>query len=141
MPDPSMLLAELAEDFSGRIRRGELPDVEEYASRYPELAGRIRALFPTLRLLEGMAAGGGAACAGPGEPDLRPGSQFGAYRLERELGRGGMGVVFEAVHLALNRRVALKVLPTAGLGQPAHLERFLREAQTAASLHHTNIVP
>jgi Protein kinase domain len=140
MADSSMLLAELAEEFAARVRQGHLPEVEEYAVRHPELAERIRALFPTLRLLEGMAAGG-AAVHEPGGSGLGPGCQFGAYRIERELGRGGMGVVYEAVHLALNRRVALKVLPAEGLSQANHLERFLREAQTAAGLHHTNIVP
>ena len=72
---------------------------------------------------------------------LANGSVFGGYRIEREIGRGGMGVVYEAVHLALQRRVALKVLPVWG-GEPSRqLERFLREARTAAGLHHTNIVP
>ena len=140
MADPSMLLAERAEDFAARVRQGQLPEVEEYAVRHPELAERIRALFPTLRLLEGLAAGG-ASVHEPGGSGLRPGSPFGAYRIERELGRGGMGIVYEAIHLALNRRVALKVLPGEGLNQANHLERFLREAQTAAGLHHTNIVP
>src|SRR5262249_17972537 len=74
------------------------------------------------------------------ESGLGPGATFGAYRIERELGRGGMGVVYEATHLALGRRVALKVLPVTGLGG-GRPERFLREAQTAAGLHHTNIVP
>ena len=57
MAEASVVLGELAEEFSGRVRRGEMPDVEEYARRHPELAERIRALFPTLMLLEGMAAG------------------------------------------------------------------------------------
>jgi serine/threonine protein kinase len=144
MPDDSVVLGRLAEEYSTRVRRGELPDLEEYAARHPDLAGRIRALFPTLLLLEGMAAGAGPTGgppppAGPGE--LPPGAVFGAYRVEREIGRGGMGVVYEAVHLALDRRVALKVLPVRGPGQARHLERFLREARTAAGLHHTNIVP
>lgn len=55
MSDDSVLLGQLAEEFSGRVRRGELPSVEEYAARHPPLAERIRALFPTLMLLEDMA--------------------------------------------------------------------------------------
>src|SRR5262249_8949363 len=137
MIDVSALLGQLAEEFTARVRAGELPAVEEYAARHPAVAERIRALFPTLLLLEGLANGTPAAATA----ELTPGSTFGAYRIEREIGRGGMGVVYEAVHLALNRRVALKVLPVQGAQAARQLERFLREAQTAASLHHTNIVP
>ncbi len=142
MPDDSAVLGQLAEEFSARVRQGQMPDPEEYAGRHPDLAERIRALFPTLMLLEGMAGGGGLPAAPrPPEAGLAPGHVFGAYRIEREIGRGGMGVVYEAVHLALGRQVALKVLPPRGPQQAKYLERFLREARTAAGLHHTNIVP
>jgi hypothetical protein len=62
-----LLLGQLAEEFTHRMREGKLPDVEEYASRYPELAGRIRELFPTLMLLEGMAAANGTTFVYPWE--------------------------------------------------------------------------
>src|SRR5262245_29309854 len=140
MADESVLLGQLAEEFAARVRAGQLPALEEYAARHPALAERIRALFPTLLLLEGLAAGG-TATAENGSTELRPGAVFGAYRIERPIGRGGMGVVYEAVHLALGRRVALKVLPVEGPRSASQLERFLREARTAAGLHHTNIVP
>jgi serine/threonine protein kinase/WD40 repeat protein len=137
----SVLLGELAEEFAQQVRKGLMPDLEEYARRHPALAERIRVLFPTLLLLEGMAGGAASTDAGHNGAALARGNTFGAYRVEREIGRGGMGVVYEAVHLTLNRRVALKVLPVQGPGQARQLERFLREAQTAAGLHHTNIVP
>jgi WD40 repeat protein/serine/threonine protein kinase len=150
MPDDSVLLGNLAEEFTARVRTGQLPEVEEYARNHPALAARIRALFPALLLLEGL-AGAGVHCAAPGEETgppgtnavlgLTPGAIFGNYRIGREVGRGGMGVVFEAVHLPLSKRVALKVLPVHGPGEASRLERFLREAQTGAGLHHTNIVP
>ena len=59
----------------------------------------------------------------------------------REVGRGGMGVVYEAEQISLNRRVALKVLPFAATMDPRQLQRFQNEAQAAACLHHANIVP
>jgi predicted Ser/Thr protein kinase len=65
----------------------------------------------------------------------------GRYSIERELGRGGMGVVYLAHEVALDRPVALKLLPTAFAARPAQRERFLREARTAAKLSHPNIVP
>src|SRR5207244_6028932 len=66
---------------------------------------------------------------------------LGDFRIEREIGRGGMGVVYEAVQLSLGRRVALKVLPFAAALDAKQLQRFQNEAQAAAQLHHTNIVP
>ena len=67
-------------------------------------------------------------------------SSIGSYRLVREIGRGGMGVVFEAVHESLGRRVALKIMPTPLVNGDKYVERFKHEAQSAAKLHHTNIV-
>jgi serine/threonine protein kinase len=71
---------------------------------------------------------------------LEPNVQIGDFRIEKRLGSGGMGTVYQAVQISLNRRVALKVLP-AGLGMSrSSVKRFHREAQAAAKLHHTNIV-
>ena len=66
---------------------------------------------------------------------------LGDFRIVREVGRGGMGVVYEAEQISLRRRVALKVLPFAATMDPRQLQRFQNEAHAAAQLHHTNIVP
>jgi serine/threonine protein kinase/WD40 repeat protein len=126
-------LEELAEEFVGRYRRGERPCLTEYADRHPELADRVRDLFPALLLMEQLGPAPDAGLAD--RPD-----RLGEYRIVREVGRGGMGVVYEAVQESLGRRVALKVLP-ADRGRGQFLERFWREAKAAARLHHTNIVP
>ncbi len=76
--------------------------------------------------------------ASPSAPALR---QVGDYRVIREVGRGGMGVVYEAEQVSLGRRVALKILPGVVAKDRKALERFRREARAAARLHHTNIVP
>jgi WD40 repeat protein/serine/threonine protein kinase len=96
----------------------------------------VPAVAPMSRWTAGEAAT--AAIPADGGPSLR---QLGDYQLLREVGRGGMGVVYEAQQLSLGRHVAIKVLPSHALLDPRHLARFQREARSAAKLHHTNIVP
>jgi serine/threonine protein kinase/WD40 repeat protein len=130
----------LAESFLARYRSGERPSVGEYVDRHRELAEEIRELFPGLVLLEQAGSLGPPGSGAAAETGSLP-AQLGEYRILREVGRGGMGVVYEAVQESLGRHVALKVLPTACAVNPMHLERFRREARAAARLHHTNIVP
>jgi serine/threonine protein kinase len=132
----------LAEEFVARHRRGEKPSVSEYAARYPDLADDVRDLFPGLVLMEDVRPVAEDA-TGPFTPvAVRSGlERLGDYRILREVGRGGMGVVYEAEQVSLGRHVALKVFPAHGLMNPTFLERFRREAKAAARLHHTNIVP
>ena len=75
------------------------------------------------------------------DADALPDTALGDFRLLREVGRGGMGVVYEAEQISLGRRVALKLLPSAVFRDPVKKRRFEREAKAAAKLHHTNIVP
>ena len=134
----------LAEEFAERYRRGERPSLAEYTARYPELADQIRELFPALVEMEQLGSVE-APRTGPFTPAASgngvPPQQLGEYRILREIGHGGMGVVYEAVQESLGRHVALKVLPLHGLLSPTQRERFRREARAAARLHHTNIVP
>jgi len=127
---------QLAEDFVTRYRRGERPSLSEYVQQYPEESAELADIIQALLLLEDLGANGDSAEAGPPVPE-----RLGEYRILREIGRGGMGVVYEAEQGELGRRVALKVLPAAALLRPTHLERFRREARAAARLHHTNIIP
>jgi serine/threonine protein kinase/Flp pilus assembly protein TadD len=138
-------IGSLAEEFVERFRRGERPSITEYCQRHSDLAPRIRRLFPSLVLIEQLAPNPGASHDGP----LFPGHQLGraapeeidGYRIIREIGRGGMGVVYEAVQESLGRHVALKILPLHVAQDEKSLERFRSEARAAARLHHTNIVP
>jgi hypothetical protein len=133
-------IGKLAESFLSRYRRGERPSLTEYTSQHPELADQIRKLFPALVLVEEVGSLGGPDRDTAADQDAPP-RRLGEYRILREVGRGGMGIVYEAVQESLGRHVALKVFPAPGLLTPTHLERFRREAKAAAQLHHTNIVP
>ena len=132
----------LAEEFVARYRRGERPPLSEYINANPELADDIRELFPTLVTIEELAPSDSGLSGTPTDAFVeQPRLSLGDYRLIREVGRGGMGVVYEAEQISLGRRVALKVLPRQVVGESTVRQRFHREARAAAQLHHTNIVP
>jgi WD40 repeat protein/serine/threonine protein kinase/tetratricopeptide (TPR) repeat protein len=137
----------LAEEFLERKRRGEPASPEEYAERYPDLAEEILALFPALLVMEDLGGdsvertGSIGAGSAAGRISGVATGRIGEFRLLREVGRGGMGIVYEAEQESLGRRVALKLLPAGALGDARQVRRFEREARAAARLHHTNIVP
>jgi serine/threonine protein kinase len=129
---------QIADEFVEAYRQELRPSVEELARRYPEHADEIRDMLPALVLMEKAKS----ADTDPGRSQpAAPLQQLGDYQILREVGRGGMGVVYEAQQLSLGRHVAIKVLPNHALLDPRQLGRFQREARSAARLHHTNIVP
>ncbi len=132
---------EFAEEFVRRQRAGERPSIAEYADRYPRWADEIRELFPGLVLMERLKPATTEVTETPADWHDHQLRQLGDFRILREIGRGGMGIVYEAEQVSLGRHVALKVLPASSLIDPRRLQRFEREARAAARLHHTNIVP
>ncbi len=141
--DRSADVLQLADEFLERYRRGERPSIADYVQRYPTLADQIRRVFPVVAMIEEVALDrpeDDSPAPPPPEVDTAP-AYIGDFRIIRQVGRGGMGIVYEAEQTSLRRRVALKVLSQNLLLRPTHRKRFQREAQAAARLHHTNIVP
>jgi serine/threonine-protein kinase len=148
--EPSLLsgadpeLDRLIEELTRRIHAGEEVDLEAFAREHPGYAEPLRRLLPALEMLADLSLSvmseglqGGAV-----GPDPASGlGVLGDFRLVRELGRGGMGIVYEAEQISLRRRVALKVLPFAAALDARQIQRFQVEAQAAACLHHPQIVP
>ncbi len=135
---------QLAEEFAERIRAGERPEIADYCQTYPEHADMIRSVFPSIQMVERASqreaqhrrsGSSGSAVA------LSIPQALGDFQLIREIGRGGMGVVYEAEQKSLKRHVALKVISALIAGSEKQLKRFRREAESAASLHHSHIVP
>jgi serine/threonine protein kinase/WD40 repeat protein len=136
-----VLLNQLAEEFAERFRLGERPSLQEYIDRHPELADDIREYFPALAVMEQVKDDRQAPVEQAASLTLPPLERLGDFRIIREIGHGGMGVVYEAEQVSLGRHVALKVLPKQLLADAQTKRRFEREARAAAKLHHTNIVP
>jgi WD40 repeat protein/tRNA A-37 threonylcarbamoyl transferase component Bud32 len=145
-----ILVGQVADEFTDRCQRGERPDVEEYARRYPAVAEVLRQVLPVLQLMGSAEpdrktqndAGEPTESNGHGAgPALAAETVLGDFRIVREVGRGGMGIVYEARQLSLGRRVALKVLPPVAALDARQFQRFRNEARATALLHHSNIVP
>jgi WD40 repeat protein/serine/threonine protein kinase len=140
-PSGADALGQIADEFVEAFRHGKRPSVEEFARRYPEHADDIRDMLPALVLMEQAKSADGDSAHRRPAATAAPFQQLGDYQILRVVGRGGMGVVYEAQQLSLGRHVAIKVLSSHALLDPRQLARFQREARSAARLHHTNIVP
>ena len=123
-------LEDIQDEILDQLHGGEPIDREAILAKYPEHADALRRFFQLIAVIET-----------PAEPKPSEPSRLGEFEILREIGRGGMGVVYEARQVSLNRRVALKVLPPAMRSDRRLLQRFQREAEAAARLRHPNIVP
>ena len=127
--DPAVIRA--LQEYRAARAAGQVPDRQELLARHPEVADELAACLDALDLVQAA----GPALAAPAPPpagDVEPLTRLGDFRIVREIGRGGMGVVYEAVQRSLGRRVDLKVLPFAANLDPRQLARFKTEAQAAA---------
>ena len=125
------LVAQVVEEYFQRLKRGEQPQLEEFVERYPALSDLLKTVIPGLQVAEQ-----------PADSKISPEQhkRIGDFRILRQLGRGGMGIVYEAEQISMNRRVALKVLPLAGLVDETKIRRFQNEVRAVAALDHPNIV-
>ncbi|MFO0902625.1 MAG: serine/threonine-protein kinase [Pirellulales bacterium] len=128
-------IAAVLDEYLEAAERGAAPPTEEFVARYPQWSDALRRALASLQAVHRVVA------AFPATHREGPWPQLGDYQIVRELGRGGMGIVYEARQLSLGRTVALKVLPFAAVLDPTHVQRFQNEAQAAAQLHHPHIVP
>jgi serine/threonine protein kinase len=131
---------ELIEQLVDRLHDGPC-DAEELIAANPDHADTLRRLLPVARMMAELSRSadrGRVSLQAAEGPLVEP---LGDFRILNEVGRGGMGVVYEAEQLSLGRRVALKVLPFASTLDTKQLQRFKNEARAAASLHHEHIVP
>ncbi|MGI9457106.1 MAG: serine/threonine-protein kinase, partial [Aeoliella sp.] len=138
-------LAEILEDYLAELAQGEKPDRDGLLARYPELNEQLTECLDGLELVHHVAPQLGQSVEdGSGEAAtdaVHEKVALGDFQIIREIGRGGMGVVYEAKQLSLGRHVALKVLPFAAMLDKRQLARFKNEAQAAAVLQHQHIVP
>ncbi len=134
-------LEAIVADFTQAFRDGKQPVIADYLRKYPDQADELQELLSSVAMIEGLKQESDSTQARSREDrDALHIKQLGDYQLIRELGRGGMGVVFEAVHQSLGRRVAIKLMHPRHSSDEKYIARFSREAQAAAKLHHTNIV-
>jgi serine/threonine protein kinase len=135
-------VVEALEEYLEALERGEAPNQQAFLARHADLAGALAECLDGLEALHSVSSSTSPSTAiEAAPPEASLGTPLGDFRILREIGRGGMGVVYEAEQLSLGRRVALKVLPFAAAMDARQLQRFKNEAHAAAHLHHPNIVP
>jgi serine/threonine protein kinase len=123
-------LVRVLDQYLADLERGQAPSREKLLAEHPSLASQLEPCLSGIEFIHRAARPTGDAP-----------SRLGDFEIVGEVGRGGMGVVYEARQISLDRKVALKVLRFGGVADRDAMERFQREAKTVAQLHHTNIVP
>ncbi|QDU78430.1 Serine/threonine-protein kinase PrkC [Polystyrenella longa] len=139
-PQTRDLLEILLTQYLEELRKGTLPAIDVYVKRYPHLAEEINEVFPIAASMEQWKSTKDMDVAQREQQRPIKIEKIGPYQIVREIGRGGMGVVFEAVNEQSGHRVALKLLLTGFAHAKKWRERFQTEARLAARLQHTNIV-
>ena len=137
---------QLFERLTNSMLQGDLAMCQRIVEENPDYAEQLNSVLPAIQMMHdaksgdttGIAAG---ASIPVDDPHLSLQGRLGDFQLIREIGRGGMGVVYEAEQHLLGRRVALKVLPFAAMVDERHRLRFQNEARAAATLDHPHIVP
>jgi eukaryotic-like serine/threonine-protein kinase len=129
-------LAEVLESYLTALEQGAPLSRAAFLAAHPRHAAELERYLPWVELLAQARPRDSEPAANPPMPTL-----LGDFRVLGEIGRGGMGIVYEAEQISLKRRVALKVLPYASMLDERQLARFKNEALAAAQLHHPNIVP
>src|SRR4051812_28509233 len=137
--DPRLISA--VKEYMALLEAGVHPSRHDFLARYPDIAAELSTCLDGLAFVHSAAAQMQGPPPANSDEESATAKPLGDFKLLHEIGRGGMGVVYEAVQLSLGRRVAVKVLPFAATLDARHLQRFRNEAQAAAQLHHTNIVP
>jgi tRNA A-37 threonylcarbamoyl transferase component Bud32 len=128
---PAASIVGILDRYLADLRAGQAPDREHLLANHPDLATELDACLAGIEFVH--------RATGPVAPETP--ATLGEFQIVREIGRGGMGVVYEAEQTPLRRRVALKVLRFGAVADKEAMHRFQREAETVARLHHTNIVP
>ncbi len=133
-------LERLASEFADQLRLGRLVPIEDYIAQYPHLSADIRELFPVILAMEQHKQAREIGVWKRFGLEIQCPDRLGDCRIVREIGRGGMGVVFEARREPSNERVAVKWLPWSAGPKSPEKARFEQEAQTIGKLQHPNIV-
>ncbi len=144
-PERDARLTQAMNEYLEALEAGKAADRKSLLDRFPDLGAELITCLDGIDFIHEVAPQLGEVSLNSSHENSaamrQPNAALGDYRIIRELGRGGMGVVYEAEQLSMRRRVALKVLPFASVMDQRQIARFKNEAQAAGLLQHTNIVP